>query len=82
MNGLQQAVSPQGLVSDLDRLIIELSNVRRRVAALVDAPHSAQTTHSVKGAEWFGLWADREDLRELSSREWLPQLRSRQWSGQ
>ncbi len=54
-------------------------------------PTSGETTkgqraepleRSVRDAEYFGMWADREDMRGLSSREWLERLRSQQWSRQ
>jgi hypothetical protein len=34
---------------------------------------------SVREAEYFGMWADREDMHGLSSREWLDSLRAQQW---
>jgi hypothetical protein len=40
---------------------------------------SSPPTHSVKESEYFGMWADREDMHGLSSREWLQKLRAKQW---
>ena len=34
---------------------------------------------SVREADYFGIWADREDLKDRSSREWLEDLRKEQW---
>ena len=35
---------------------------------------------SIKDAEFFGIWADREDMANRSSRDWLKDLRDGQWS--
>lgn len=69
------------LITDLDHLINEMLSVRRRVAALSKSFPIGQTVSSVRDAEWFGMWADREDMCELSSRDWLAQLRKQQWRG-
>ena len=37
---------------------------------------------SVQEAEYFGMWADRQDMRGLSSREWLENLRKQHWTHQ
>ncbi len=68
----------QNIISDIDKLINELSQLRGRVAAL-GGNQSQPSFRSVRDAEWFGMWADREDMRGLSSREWLRQLRTQQW---
>jgi hypothetical protein len=35
---------------------------------------------SVRESEYFGMWAEREDMQGLSSREWLERSRSHQWA--
>jgi len=50
------------------------------VAALSSA--SASETRSVRQAEYFGMWADREDMHGRSSRAWLEDLRSQHWMQQ
>lgn len=37
---------------------------------------------SIRDAEFFGIWADREDMAGHSSRDWLENLRAGQWSRQ
>lgn len=69
----------QGLVADIDRLIAEMLQVRRRITSLNIDIKTETEQRSVKEAEWFGMWADREDMQELSSREWLTQQRAQQW---
>ncbi|MGH7596910.1 MAG: hypothetical protein ACREOI_11200 [bacterium] len=69
----------QRIITDIDNLISEILQVRRRVAALAEDNQTERTLASVRDAEWFGMWSDREDMQGLSSREWLPQLRAQQW---
>ena len=79
MNGNALEIDPvQRIVSDIDHLINEMLQVRRRITALHGNNEASQ--RSVREAEWFGMWADREDMQEFSSREWLDQLRAQQWA--
>ena len=66
------------VVQEMDRLIAELSALRSQLAHLSQA--SASRPRSVRDAEYFGMWADRQDMQGLSSREWLEKLRSQQWT--
>ena len=70
----------QDIVEEIDRLITEMTMLRSRVSALDSSP--VQLRHSVREMEYFGMWAEREDMRGLSSREWLERLRSQQWMRQ
>jgi hypothetical protein len=62
------------ILQEIDRLIAEMAFLRSQVAALSNA--SASESRSVRQAEYFGMWADREDMRGRSSRDWLEDLRS------
>ncbi len=77
MNTFETSSQIQQIMQQLDRLIDEMTILRRQVAALSNVSMSAQP--SVRQAEYFGMWADREDMRGRSSREWLEDLRSQQW---
>jgi len=79
MNSIAETEKVGRIVSDLDNLINEILQVRRRVAALAGGNQTERSAASVRDAEWFGMWADREDMQNLSSREWLTQLRAQQW---
>ena len=70
----------QDVVREIDRLIAEMTALRSQVSAL--ASRSVTVDRSVREAEYFGMWAEREDMQGLSSREWLERLRSRQWTCQ
>lgn len=68
------------IIEEIDRLIVELVALRGQVSALSKPP--ARSGRSVRDAEYVGMWADREDMRGLSSREWLDRLRAQQWTRQ
>jgi hypothetical protein len=73
----EDASQIQDILQEIDRLITEMTFLRSQVAALTSA--SASESRSVRQAEYFGMWADREDMRGRSSRAWLEDLRSQHW---
>ena len=70
----------EDVVQQIDQLIAEMTSLRGQVAALSSPP--IHPGRSVREAEYFGMWADRKDMRGLSSREWLESLRAQQWARQ
>ena len=87
-----EIVQSRHILQTLDRLIGEMNTLRSQVLASLD-DSSSKTRGSVRDAEYFGMWANRfeakvfslknfslEDMPEGSSRAWLEQLRSTQWS--
>ena len=68
------------IVQELDRLIAEMARLRGQVAALGES--SSSPGSSVREGEYFGMWADRPDMQGRSSRDWLQDLRARQWTRQ
>ena len=78
MNIYETTPQLEHIMQQIDRLIAEMTSLRGQVAALNSASVSAQS--SVRQAEYFGMWADREDMAEQSSRTWLEKLRSQQWA--
>jgi hypothetical protein len=77
MDVLNDASQIQHILQEIDRLIAEMNVLRRQVAAL-SSPLGA-TDRSVRQTEYFGMWADRNDMRGQSSRAWLEGLRTQQW---
>ena len=77
---MNAAASPriQDIVEEIDKLIAEMATLRSRVSALGSWDMTLQG--SVRDTEYFGMWSDREDMRGLSSREWLDSLRGQQWT--
>ena len=80
MSAVEAPPQIQEIVEEIDRLIAEMTALRGHVSALA----SPQVTpdRSVREAEYFGMWAERDDMQGLSSREWLERLRSHQWTCQ
>ena len=70
----------QQILQEIDRLIAEMAFLRSQVAALSNV--SASESRSVRQSEYFGMWADREDMRGRASRAWLEDLRSQHWMHQ
>ena len=64
------------VLQELDRLISEMSMLRVKITQL----ERSSSPRSIRQAEYFGIWADREDLPvSATSREWLEQWRKQQW---
>jgi hypothetical protein len=80
MNAVKAPPQIQDIVEEIDRLIAEMTVLRSQVSALGSPP--VRPDRSVRETEYFGMWAEREDMRGLSSREWLESLRSQQWTRQ
>lgn len=77
MNTFETSSQIQQIMQQLDRLISEMAVLRGQVAALNEVTLSSQP--SVRQADYFGMWADREDIQGRTSREWLEELRRQQW---
>jgi len=61
-----EMVQSRHILQTLDRLISEMNILRSQVAAsLENSP--AKTSRSVREAEYFGMWANRDDIPEGSS---------------
>jgi hypothetical protein len=80
MNTFETTSQIQQIMQRLDQLIAEMVVLRQQVVALSGTSSSSQT--SVQQAEYFGMWADREDMQDRTSRAWLEDLRDQQWNRQ
>ena len=78
MNIVTNPPQIQHIVQEIDRLIAEMTLLRSQVSALSSSP--VQPSRSVREAECFGMWADRQDMQGQSSREWLDSQRVQQWT--
>ncbi len=75
------AGNPVGVILPLEEFVLveEILDQRFPTTGETDKPdQTAQSSRSVRETEYFGMWADREDMHGLSSREWLKNLRARQ----
>ncbi|MCK6630076.1 MAG: hypothetical protein L6R45_33490 [Anaerolineae bacterium] len=78
MNKLEESLKVQHILQEIDRLIGEMVHLRGQVSALKSS--TAQAGRSVRERDYFGMWADREDMEGQSAREWLEYLRVQQWT--
>jgi len=69
-----ETIQSTHILQTLDRLISEMNTLRSQVFASLENS-SAKTIRSVRESEYFGMWENREDMPEGSSRAWLEQLR-------
>lgn len=60
MNTLEESLKVQHILQEIDRLIGEMAHLRSRVSALQSL--TAQASRSVRERDYFGMWADREDM--------------------
>ncbi|MCB0176884.1 MAG: hypothetical protein KDI02_16320 [Anaerolineae bacterium] len=54
--------------------------LKSQVAALNQS--RTQKIQSIREADFFGMWADRDDMQGRTSQEWLDELRKKQWTHQ
>jgi hypothetical protein len=80
MSTVKDVSQIQHILQEIDRLIAEMTTLRGQVAALTRPIATAKS--SVRQAEYFGMWADRDDMQGKSSRAWLHDLRTKQWARQ
>ena len=77
MNTVETTPQIQQIMQRLDQLIAEMVILRQQVIALSSTSSSPQV--SVKQSDYFGIWADRDDMQDRTSRAWLEDLRDQQW---
>jgi hypothetical protein len=71
--------NPVGVILPLEEFVL----VEELLDQHFPTPSQARRPQrSVREADYFGMWADREDMQGLSSRQWLERLRNQQWNRQ
>lgn len=78
MENIEETSRVQHILEEIDRLIAEMTLLKSEVAILGQSSDRAK--NSIREAEFFGMWADRQDLIDKSTQEWLDDLRKKQWS--
>lgn len=58
----------------------DLSKLRRALAETRRFRESKKALRSVREYEFCGMWKGRDDMKGLSTAEWLAKLRREQWS--
>lgn len=73
-----EPVNPDQLLDNIDRLIADMLIFRQQLLRL-GKPSTPFQLSSIRQATFFGIWADHEEMEKLSSREWLTNIRTKQW---
>ncbi|MCB0169459.1 MAG: hypothetical protein KDJ97_02810 [Anaerolineae bacterium] len=80
MNNTEEISKIHNILEEIDRLIGEMTVLKSQVAALNQS--RTQKIQSIREADFFGMWADRDDMQGRTSQEWLDELRKKQWTHQ
>jgi len=64
------------IVENMDRLIADMLILRQQ---LLQTNKQATPSQAIRETEFFGMWADRDDIQGQSSRQWLTTIRAKQW---
>lgn len=67
----------QTITQEIDRLIAEMMALRQQVLSLEEPV--APPVDSIRKRSYFGIWAERDDFQNSTSREWLERQRNQQW---
>lgn len=72
--------STAGAIEIIEHVESELSKLKKTLteAELIGIGEKTEG-RSVREFEFCGLWKDREDMKGLSTAEWLAKLRREQW---
>ena len=58
----------------------DLSKLKRALAETKRLEGRKETLRSLREYEFCGMWKDRDDMKGLSTAEWLAKLRREHWS--
>ena len=77
--------TPVGVILPMDQFALVKDWLEQLFPDATEIKQETQTdmvSRTIRDAEFFEMWADREDMAGRSSREWLEDLRAKQWSSQ
>ena len=69
------------IIEIIEHIESQLSNIKKVIEKTkpTEGPETEEFK-SVREYEFCGMWKNREDLKGLSSSEWLAKIRREQWS--
>ncbi|MCK4339024.1 MAG: hypothetical protein KAW92_02835 [Candidatus Cloacimonetes bacterium] len=76
----KNAKSTSNIIEIIEHIEFQLSNLRKALRENNSIERKKNVFRSVRKYEFCGMWKDREDMKGLSSTEWLAKLRRKQWS--
>jgi hypothetical protein len=68
------------ILNIIGHLESDLSKLKRALAEARRLGGNEKILRSVREYEFCGMWKDREDMKGLSTAEWLAKLRREHWS--
>ncbi len=80
MNGKRKS-SSDDVVKIIDHIESLLSHLKEAIKETKGvAAKDKKKFRSIREYEFCGMWKDREDIKNISSNEWLAKLRRKQWN--
>jgi hypothetical protein len=73
-------LSGNHILDIIGHLESDLSKLKRALAGTKRSGERKKAFRSVREYEFCGMWKDRDDMKGLSSAEWLAKLRRKHWS--
>jgi len=73
-------ISGNNILNIIGHLESDLSKLKRALAETRRLGGSRKALRSVREYEFCGMWKNRDDMKGLSTAEWLVKLRREQWS--
>lgn len=76
----EKSTSTIGVLDIIEHIESDLSKLKKAVKEIKPIVKGEKKGfRSVREYEFCGMWKDREDMKGLSSAEWLARLRREQW---
>ena len=76
----QETKSTLGVIKIIEHIEFQLSNLKKALKETKPIVEGEKKKfRSVREYEFCGMWKDRDDMKGLSSAEWLAKLRRDQW---
>lgn len=73
-------ISGNNILNIIGHLESDLSKLKRALAETRRLGGGRKALRSVREYDFCGMWKNREDMKGLSTAEWLVKLRREQWS--
>ncbi len=73
-------ISGNNISDIIGHLESDLSKLKRALAETRHSEGRKKTLRSLREYEFCGMWKDRDDMKGLSTSEWLAKLRREHWS--
>jgi hypothetical protein len=77
---MRKTKSTTNAIEIIEHIESQLSTLKKALKEIKPIANGVEGgARSVREYEFCGMWKDREDMRGLSSTEWLLKLRREQW---